>query len=90
MAIKLFSEAAAAWAAVILAGGGGLLTTAIHYGSTNQQIQQIQAKQADTDAHVAKHDDQLSVIQQQSARIEQKLDDVASDVRDVKSQVHKR
>lgn len=78
----------AAWAAIVISAGGGLITTAIHYGSTNQQIASISQKQKETDDHVAKHDDQLAAIQQQNARIEQKLDDVRDTVHDVQDRVH--
>jgi hypothetical protein len=69
-------EAVFAAVAVVVSTGGGLVTTAIHYGSTNQQIASIVQKQNDTDAHISKHDDQLSTIQQQNAGTAQSLSDI--------------
>lgn len=71
-----WTEKAAAWAAVGITACGGIFTTAVHVGTTNNAITQIQSKQADTDAHVAKHDDQLSIIQQQNAASAQALTDI--------------
>jgi hypothetical protein len=88
MAIKLATDAAATWAAVGLTVLGGIYTTALHYGANNQQIAAIQAKQEDTDRHVAKHDDQLSAIQQQQAANAQALTDIKDTVHDIQSKVH--
>jgi septal ring factor EnvC (AmiA/AmiB activator) len=71
-----FTATTAAWAAVGITTFGGIFTTAIHWGSTNAQIVTIEKKQADTDSHVAKHDDQLSTIQQQNAAAQQALNDI--------------
>ena len=90
MAFKLLSEATAAWAAVVLTAGGGVFTIALRSGQSNAQIMAISQRQVETDAHVARHDDQLTKIQEQSSRIEQKLSDVADDVHDIKTQVHSR
>lgn len=90
MAFKLASEAAAAWAAVILSTGGGIVMGAVHYGSTNNQIQSIAQKQKDTDAHVAKHDDQLASIQQQNAAMQQALNDIKDTVHDMRDHGVKR
>jgi septal ring factor EnvC (AmiA/AmiB activator) len=69
----------AAWAAVAVVSsiGGGLYTTVYHSGTSATQILELQKNQADTASHIAKHDDQLSAIQQQNAAVAQKLDDVA-------------
>lgn len=83
MAFKLASEAAAAWAAVILTGAGGIATTAIHYGSTNAKITAIEQKQQATEAHVAKHDDQLTEIQKLQAAQGQALKDIQDTVHDM-------
>jgi hypothetical protein len=79
-----------AWVAIALSTGGGIVTTAIHYGSTSQQISAIQQKQTDLDSHVAKHDDQLSKIQQDSAAIKQSVDDIKDTVHDMRDNGVKR
>ena len=66
----------AAWVAIAITTSGGILTTAIHYGSTNQQIAAIEKEQNETNGHVAKHDEQLSTIQQQNAAAQQSLADI--------------
>lgn len=88
MGLKLASEGMAAWAAVLLTGIGGTGLTIYNAGRTTQQVQTLQQKQDVTDAHVAKHDDQLSTIQQQNAANAQKLQDIADTVHDIQDQVH--
>lgn len=80
----------AAWVAIAVTTGGGLLTTAIHYGSTNAQLTAIEQKQAVTDAHVAKHDDQLADIQKAQAANAQQLKDIADTVHDMRDNGVKR
>jgi peptidoglycan hydrolase CwlO-like protein len=79
------------WAAiaVVVTTGGGLYTTVYHGGVVNQQLADLQNKSVQTDAHVAKHDDQLSVIQQQNAATKQSLDDIKDAVHDIQTQVRK-
>jgi peptidoglycan hydrolase CwlO-like protein len=69
----------AAWAAVavIFSIGGSAYTTVYHSGASAVEIKDIRQKQTDTDAHIAKHDEQLSEIQQQNAASGQKLDDIS-------------
>jgi hypothetical protein len=88
VALKLMSDMSAAWAAVILTAGGGLLTTAIHYGAVNAQISALAQKQAETDARVTKHDDQLAEIKAQNAAAAQALKDIQAAVHDIQSTVH--
>ena len=64
--------------------GGGLYTTVYHSGASAAQISELQQKQADTVAHVARHDDQLSAIQQQTAAIRQSVDDIKDTVHDMR------
>jgi septal ring factor EnvC (AmiA/AmiB activator) len=71
-----FTQTTAAWTAIGLTSFSGIFATAVHWGSTNQQIATIEKKQDDTDAHVSKHDDQLSTIQQQNAASAQALNDI--------------
>lgn len=88
MALKLASEVTAAWAAVLISTVGGTGLTIYHWGQDTQALQQVQDKQKETDTHVAKHDDQLSAIQQQNAANAQKLQDIADAVHDIQTQVH--
>lgn len=83
MAFNLASATGAAWVAVILSGGGSLWFAASHNGAVDQQIVAIQSTQTATDAHVAKHDDQLTAIQRQQAANAQQLKDIADTVHDM-------
>jgi hypothetical protein len=87
--LKWSMEAAWAAVAVVVTTAGGLYSTVYHGGQVNQQIVEIQAKSAQTDAHVAKHDDQLAVIQQQNSAMKQSLDDIKDTVHDIQTQVRK-
>ena len=42
-----------------------------------------------TEAHVSKHDDQLSIIQQQNSALKQSVDDIKDTVHDIQTQVRK-
>jgi septal ring factor EnvC (AmiA/AmiB activator) len=83
---KWMTESAAAWAAIGITTCGGIYTTAVHNTAINTAISQIQKQQADTDTHVAKHDDQLSTIQQQNAASAQSL----SDIKDQLNRIEKK
>lgn len=83
-------EAAIAAVAVVVTTAGGLYTTVYRGGQVNQQIIDLQNKNAQTEAHVAKHDDQLSIIQQQNAAMKQSLDDIKDTVHDIQTQVRKQ
>jgi septal ring factor EnvC (AmiA/AmiB activator) len=76
MTLRWSMEAAWAAVAVVASVGGGLYTTVYHSGASATQISQIESRQDATDAHVAKHDDQLSTIQQQNAASAQALSDI--------------
>ncbi len=75
--------------AIVVTTGGGLYSTVYHGGVINQQIVDLQNKNAQTEAHVAKHDDQLSAIQQQNAAMVQALGDIKDTVHDIQQQVRK-
>jgi hypothetical protein len=81
-------EAAMAAVAIVASVGGGLYTTVYHSGASAQQILAVQQEQVETNAHVAKHDDQLSAIQQQNAAMKQSIDDIKDTVHDIQDQVH--
>ena len=69
--LKWTMESILAAIAVAVSMAGGVYTTVYHNGTVNQQIVELQAKNAQTEVHVAKHDDSaLSNIQQQNAAIE--------------------
>jgi hypothetical protein len=80
-----------AWAAIAVAvtTAGGLYSTIYHGGQVNQQITEMQNKSAQTDARVAKHDDQLAIIQQQNSAMKQSLDDIKDVVHDIQNQVRR-
>jgi peptidoglycan hydrolase CwlO-like protein len=75
--------------AIVVTTGGGLYSTVYHGGIVNQQIIDLQTKTAQTETHVAKHDDQLSTIQQQNSAMKQSLDDIKDTVHDIQAQVRK-
>ena len=82
-------ESAMAAVAIVVTTAGGLYSTVYHGGQVNQQIVELQAKNAQTETHVAKHDDQLATIQQQNAAMKQSLDDIKDTVHDIQFQVRK-
>jgi len=82
-------ESTWAAAAVIITTAGGLYTSVYHGGQVNQQIVELQEKNAQTETHVAKHDDQLATIQQQNSAMKQSLDDIKDTVHDIQFQVRK-
>ena len=76
--------------AIVVTTAGGLYSTVYHGGQVNQQIVELQAKNAQTETHVAKHDDQLATIQQQNSAMKQSLDDIKDTVHDIQTQVRKQ
>jgi peptidoglycan hydrolase CwlO-like protein len=87
--LKWSMEAAWAAIAVVITTAGSIYTTVHHGGIVDQQITDLRNSNAQTEAHVAKHDDQLSVIQQQNAAAKQSLDDIKDAVHDIQTQVRK-
>jgi peptidoglycan hydrolase CwlO-like protein len=79
------------WAAiaVVITTAGSLYTTVHHGGIVDQQIMDLQSKNAQTETHVAKHDDQLDSIKQQNAAMQQSLNDIKDTVHDIQTQVRK-
>jgi archaellum component FlaC len=80
-----------AWAAiaVVITTAGGLYSTVYHGGQVNQQIVEMQARNAQVEARISRHDDQLSDIKQQNAAMAQSLDDIKDTVHDIQTQVRK-
>jgi septal ring factor EnvC (AmiA/AmiB activator) len=89
MLLKWTSESIIAAFAVAITTAGGLYSTVYHGGQVNQQIVEMQQKNAETEAHVAKHDDQLAIIQQQNSAMKQSLDDIKDAVHDIQFQVRR-
>ena len=87
--LKWTMESAWAAVAVVVTTAGGLYTTSYHWGQVNQQIIELQAQNARTEVHVAKHDDQLTEIKQQNAGMAQSLDDIKDTVHDIQTTVSK-
>lgn len=87
--LKWTMESVWAAVAVVVTTAGGLYTTSYHWGNVNQQIVELQNKTVQTEAHVAKHDDQLSDIKQQNAAMQQSLNDIKDTVHDIQIQVRK-
>jgi septal ring factor EnvC (AmiA/AmiB activator) len=87
--LKWTLESIISASAVAITVAGSIYTTVYHVGTVNQQIVELQAKNAQTETHVAKHDDQLSNIQQQNAAMKQSLDDIKDTVHDIQVQVRK-
>lgn len=80
--VKWTIESVVAAVAVIVTTAGGIYSTSYHYGQVNDQVIALQAK-------VSKHDDQLTVIQQQNAAMQQSLTDIKDTVHDIQTQVRK-
>jgi peptidoglycan hydrolase CwlO-like protein len=87
--LKWSMESAWAAVAVVLTTAGSIYTTVHHGGIVDQQIADMHAQNEQVEAHVAKHDDQLSHIQQQNAAMKQSLDDIKDTVHDIQDQVRK-
>ena len=87
--LKWTMESAWAAVAVVLTTAGSIYTTVHHGGIVDQQITDLRTANAQTEAHVAKHDDQLSIIQQQNSAMKQSVDDIKDTVHDIQSQVRK-
>lgn len=87
--LKWTMESVMAAVAIVVTTGGGLYSTVYRGGIITQQIAELQSKNSETVAHVAKHDDQLSGIQQQNAAMKQSLDDIKDTVHDIQTQVRK-
>jgi hypothetical protein len=87
--LKWTMESAWAAVAVLVTTAGATYSTVYHGGQVNQQIVELQQKNAQTEQHVAKHDDQLASIQQQNAAMKQSLDDIKDTVHDIQFQVRK-
>ena len=87
--LKWTMESAWAAVAVVLTTAGSIYTTVHHGGIVDQQITDLRNANAQTEAHVAKHDDQLAIIQQQNSALKQSVDDIKDTVHDIQNQVHR-
>lgn len=87
--LKWSMESAWAAVAVVITTAGSIYTTVHHGGIVDQQITDMRAQNAQTETHVAKHDDQLNSIQQQNAAMQQSLVDIKDTVHDIQTQVRK-
>jgi peptidoglycan hydrolase CwlO-like protein len=87
--LKWTMESVIAAIAVVGTTASGVYATSYHWGVVNQQIVELQNKNAQTETHVAKHDDQLTEIKQQNAGMQQSLDDIKDTVHDIQTQVRK-
>jgi septal ring factor EnvC (AmiA/AmiB activator) len=87
--LKWTMESVWAAVAVVITTAGGLYSTVYHGGVVNQQIAELQNKNAQIDAHVSKHDDQLTVIQQQNSAMKQSLDDIKDSVHDIQFELRR-
>ena len=76
MTLKWTMDSVWSAALVIVTIIGGCYAVVYHQGASASQIEVIQQKQTDEDAHLAKHDDQLSTIQQQNSASAQALGDI--------------
>jgi peptidoglycan hydrolase CwlO-like protein len=87
--LKWTMESAWAAVAVVITTAGSIYTTVHHGGIVDQQITDLKTQSVQTEAHVAKHDDQLGIIQQQNSAMQQSLADIKDTVHDIQSQVRK-
>lgn len=89
MIFKWTSESIIAAAAVAISTLGGVTTTAIHWGSVNTQIQNVQTAQAASDTKVEKLSVDSTEQKIHNARVEQSLADVIARLDDIQTQVRK-
>jgi peptidoglycan hydrolase CwlO-like protein len=87
--LKWTMESVIAAIAVAATAAGSIYSTSYHWGTVNQQIVDLQNRTLQTDVHIAKHDDQLTEIQQQNAGLKQSIDDIKDTVHDIQAQVRK-
>jgi hypothetical protein len=89
MIFKWTSESVIAAVAVAVSTLGGVTTTAIHWGSVNTQIENVQAQQKESDVKVEKLSVDSTEQKIHNARVEQSLADVIARLDDIQTQVRK-
>jgi hypothetical protein len=90
MIFKWSSESIIAAAAVAISTLGGVTTTAIHWGSVNTQIANVQTQQKSADDKVEKLSEDSTEQKIHNARVEQSLADVIARLDDIQTQVRKQ
>jgi uncharacterized protein (DUF3084 family) len=73
---KWSPEAVVGAVALAVSTAGGLVTTAIHWGITNEQIEQVRQNQTTIETKLDQHQRELASEQQNQAVVSQKLDDM--------------
>ena len=76
MIFRWSSESVVAAVAVAVSTLGGVTTTAIHWGSVNTQIENVQINQKESDVKVEKLSEDATEQKIHNARVEQSLADV--------------
>jgi hypothetical protein len=89
MIFKWTSESVIAAVAVAVSTLGGVTTTAIHWGSVNTQIENVQTQQKASDVKVEKLSVDSTEQKIHNARVEQSLADVIARLDDIQTQVRK-
>jgi hypothetical protein len=89
MIFKWTSESVIAAVAVAISTLGGVTTTAIHWGSVNTQIENVQTQQKASDVKVEKLSVDSTEQKIHNARVEQSLADVIARLDDIQTQVRK-
>ena len=84
MTLKWTMDSVWSAALVIVTVIGGISGVIYYTGASASQVTALEQKQIVVDAHLAKHDDQLSAIQQQEAAAVQQLKDIADTVHDMR------
>jgi hypothetical protein len=90
MIFRWTSESVIAAVAVAISTLGGVTTTAIHWGSVNAQIQNVQSQQKASDEKVEKLSVDSTEQKIHNARVEQSLADVIARLNDIQTQVRKQ
>jgi hypothetical protein len=90
MIFRWTSESVIAAVAVAISTLGGVTTTAIHWGSVNTQIQNVQSQQKASDEKVEKLSVDSTEQKIHNARVEQSLADVIARLNDIQTQVRKQ
>jgi septal ring factor EnvC (AmiA/AmiB activator) len=89
MIFRWTSESVIAAVAVAVSTLGGVTTTAIHWGSVNTQIENVQTQQKVADDKVEKLSEDSTEQKIHNAKVEQSLADVIARLDDIQTQVRK-
>lgn len=86
--LKWTSESIVAGVAIAISTAGGLATTAIHWGSVNNQVETVQVRLNDHDRKLEAISADAMEQKIHNAKVEQSLDDVISRLDRMEKDIH--